>query len=114
MSEIRKLIQNAPEKPLLVKRVYDGIIIEPLNGDSWESGYRDLNVYGLIKNENGVILEKIGRNDTIKINSFFKKLKGFEISIDFPLHESSIRIYCKNYLIEAIEGEFRFVKDKRR
>lgn len=113
-SEIRELIKNALEKPLLIKRFYDGLYIVPQKKDSWESGYRDLDIYGVIKSENGISVEKVKTIDSLQINSFFKKLKGFQISIDIPYLDNIVSISCYRHLIEAIEGEFRFVKDKRK
>ena len=105
-------IKNAPEKPRLTKKIYDAILIEPLYKDSCDSGYRDLNIYGTIKTLNGLTIEKIEKDDNLKINSFFKKLKGFDITIDIPYLTSIIHIYFKNYQIEVENREFRFIKEK--
>lgn len=113
-SELKELISKAPEKPLFTIRRYDGIIINPRNTDNCDSGYRDLELYGVIKSENGILLEKITITDVLTINSFFKKLKGFEILIDIPYPENFIHISCHNYLIEVDNHGFKFVKDSRK
>lgn len=110
--EIKKLIKNAPEKPLYAIKRYDAILIDPKYKDDWESGYRNLEILGAIKSENGLSVEKIKVSDVLNINSFFKKLKGFEISIDIPYPGNIICIYCHNYLIEVNSQEFKFVKSK--
>lgn len=110
-------LKNAPEKSLFTTNIYDAILIEPQNKDSYGSGYRDLNIYGMIKterHEKGFYIEKIKTSDNLKINSFFKKLKGFQISIDIPYLENIIHIYCKNYLIKVCNQDFKFIKDKRK
>lgn len=106
-------LKKAPEKPLLTTKRYDGLLIEPLDEDSWISGYRDLNIYGYIKNENGIIIENVYRKDVLQINSFFKKLKNFEISMDIPFSENIIHLSCHKHLIEVTNNIFKFVKDKR-
>ena len=113
-SEIRELIKNALEKPLLIKRFYDGLYIVPQKKDSWESGYRDLDIYGVIKSENGISVEKVKTIDSLQINSFFKKLKGFQISIDIPYLDNIVSISCYRHLIEVDGLGFRFTKDKRK
>jgi hypothetical protein len=113
-NELKKLIQNAPEKPLYAIKRYDAILINPKDKDDWQSGYRNLEVFGVIKSENGLFVEKIKGSDVLNINSFFKKLKGFEISIDIPYPGNIICIYCHNYLIEVNSHEFKFVKHKKR
>ena len=112
--EINKLIKNAPEKPFHVTKRYDAILINPQHEDSWESGYRDLEIFGVIKSEKGLSVEKIKVFDVLNINSFFKKLKGFELSIDIPYPGDIICIYCHNYLIQVNSHEFKFVKHKRK
>ena len=113
-SEIRELIQNALEKPLLIKRFYDGLYIVPQKKDSWESGYRDLDIYGVIKSENGISVEKVKTIDSLQINSFFKKLKGFQITIDIPYLDNIVGISCYRHLIEVDGLEFRFTKNKKK
>jgi len=110
--EINELIKNAPEKQLFTTKRYDAILINPKNKDDWESGYKNLEIFGVIKSENGLSVEKIKVFDVLNINSFFKKLKGFEISIDIPYPGDIICIYCRNYLIEVNSQEFKFVKNK--
>ena len=110
--ELLEKIKNAPEKPRLTKKIYDAILIEPLDKDSCDSGYRDLNVYGATKDLNGLIIEKIETDDNVKINSLFKKLKKFDLTIDIPYSTSIIHIYFKNHQIEVENREFRFIKEK--
>lgn len=112
--EIKELIKNAPEKPIFTTKRYDGILISPQDKDSAESGYRDLEIFGVIKSEEGLSVEKIKDSDVLEINSLFKKLKGFSISIDIPYSENVIHISCYNHLIEVNNTDFRFVKDKRK
>ena len=110
--EISELIKNAPEKQLFTTKRYDAILINPKNKDDWESGHKNLEIFGVIKSENGLSVEEIKVFDVLNINSFFKKLKGFEISIDIPYPGDIICIYCRNYLIEVNSQEFKFVKNK--
>lgn len=112
--KIEELIKNAPEKPLYATKRYDAILINPKHKDDWESGYRNLEIFGAIKSENGLFVEKIKIFDVLNINSFFKKLKGFEISIDIPNPGNIICIYCHNYCIEVNSQEFKFVKHKKK
>ena len=112
--EIKELIKNAPEKQLYAIKRYDVILINPKYKDDWESGYKNLEIFGVIKSEKGLSVEKIKVSDVLNINSFFKKLKGFEISIDVPFPGDIICIYCHNYLIEVNSQEFKFVKNKRK
>ena len=112
--EIRILIRNAPEKPLNTTYIYDELLIEPWYNDSWSSGYRDLNIFGLNKNDQGISVEKITTKDVLNIDSLFKKLKGFAISIDIPYPDNIIHISCRGHLIKVIGTTFKFIKDKRR
>ena len=110
-------LEMAHEKLPLTTNVYDAILIEPLYTDSWESGYRDLNIYGLVKTkrqEKGFYLEKIMTNNNLSINSFLTKLKKFEIFIDSPYLKNIIQLYCKNHLIKVYNHKFTFIKDRRK
>lgn len=113
--EIKELIKTAPEKPTMAIKRYNAILINSLHKDSWETGYRDLEIFGVIKSKNGLFVEKIKVSDILNINSFFKQLKGFEISIDILYPENIIHVYCHNYLIEVNGlGIFNFVKDGKK
>ena len=107
-------LKNVPKKPLLTTKRYDGLLIDPLDEDSWKSGYRDLNIYGYIKNENGIIIENVYTKDVLHINSFFEKLKNFEISIDIPFSSNIIHLSCHKHLIEVTNNIFKLIKDKRK
>ena len=116
MEYAKKLLEkmkNAPEIPINAIEIYDAILIEPLDEDSWDSGYRTLNFYGYLKvldSFDKFIIEKIGSRDCLNIHTLFKKLKGFEISIDIPFYTNVICIYCKNHDIQVENREFKFIK----
>lgn len=108
--ELLEKIKRAPEISINAIEIYDAILIEPLNKDSWDSGYRTLNFYGYLKVDDGFIIEKIGSRDCLNIHTVFRKLKGFEVTIDIPFYTNIIRIYCKNNDIQVENREFKFIK----
>lgn len=111
--KIEELIKNAPEKPWYIRNRYNTILINPKNKDDWESGYKNLEIFGVIKSECGLFVEKLWVSDVLNINSFFKKLKRFGISIDILHPGKIICISCDNYLFEVSGSkELKFVKNK--
>lgn len=117
ISKLKKLFLDASELQYGCTNFYDAIYIVPKYTDGHISGYRDLNIYGINKTnryEHGYCAEKIGTSDHIRVNSLFKKLKHFQISIDMPYLENIIRIYCRDHLIRVTGLNFDFVKNKRR
>ena len=112
--KINKQIENATELSYDCTGYYDELYIVPEYTNSAKLGYRDLGIYGIKTNNNrhetGIFIEKLNRNDHIRIDSFFKKLKGFQLSIDMPYLTNIIRIYCRDHLIRVKNSEFDFVK----
>lgn len=101
--EMKERLEKAIEKPLSRVQSYEDLFIIPKYKESYESGYRDIAIYGarFSKEKGEYKYEYLFTSDNLITEfrgSFFNKIKDFQIHIDMPYLENIIHLWLSRGL----------------
>lgn len=116
-------LENGIELNRFKRGYFKYILFYSLDTDSWESGYKDIKIYGANydSNKEKYILKKINVKDYLEIEflgKLFKKIKYLTLKIDFPidsigLAKETICLSCGEYYFEVYNRRISLIKKKR-